>query len=100
MKRAAAVAIWVLPFAAVAFLVGTGLLLQTPLCRAYVCTDKVGRPYPGGAQPGPGREPLYQLGTIDLFQYFPQAALLFAPFAALGTAGGVLWRGAGWALLA
>jgi hypothetical protein len=42
-------------------------------------------------------EPLYELHTIDGFQYFPQAALCFAPFAWLGfPAGDVAWRALGW----
>jgi hypothetical protein len=45
--------------------------------------------------------PLYELKTIDGFQYFPQSALFFAPFAWLGTpVGDVAWRALGWLLYA
>jgi alpha-1,2-mannosyltransferase len=98
--KAVAAAAWVLPFAAVAILVGTGLMLQSPLCRVYACSDLVWRSYMGAAQHWLAREPLYDANTIYLFQYFPQAALLFVPFYALGAAGGVLWRAVGWGLFA
>lgn len=46
------------------------------------------------------REPLYDLTTIEGFQYFPQAALMFAPLAALGWPwGNILWRVLEWGLL-
>ncbi len=46
------------------------------------------------------REPLYDLTTIEGFQYFPPAALVFAPFAAMGWPwGNVLWRALEWGLL-
>jgi hypothetical protein len=47
------------------------------------------------------REDLYAQRAERGFQYLPTAALLFAPFAALGpVAGGLLWRGVGLALYA
>jgi hypothetical protein len=43
------------------------------------------------------RVPLYDLASNEGFQYFPQAALVAAPFAALGDAlGNLSWRLAGW----
>jgi hypothetical protein len=46
-------------------------------------------------------EPLYDLRNIDGFQYFPQSAILFSPFAFLGSPlGVVLWRAPAWALFA
>jgi alpha-1,2-mannosyltransferase len=57
---------------------------------------------PYGAYAEAGRhwlrhEPLYDLHSIDGFQYFPQAAIVFAPFAWLGSpAGDVAWRALGW----
>jgi hypothetical protein len=46
-------------------------------------------------------EPLYETVTIDGFQYFPQSAFLFAPFAWLGAPiGDVAWRAIGWILYA
>jgi len=42
-------------------------------------------------------EPLYDLSNIDGFQYFPPAALVFAPLAWLGSPlGDELWRALGW----
>jgi hypothetical protein len=98
--RAVTLAVWVVPFAVVATLLGTDLLLQSSLCKTYVCTDNVWRAYVGGARHWLLREPLYDLQTIDLFQYFPQAAILLIPFAALGKAGAILWRAFGWTLFA
>lgn len=47
------------------------------------------------------RQPLYQLDSIERFQYFPQAALLFVPFSLLGfPAGDLAWRALGWAAFA
>ncbi|MGB5810024.1 MAG: glycosyltransferase family 87 protein [Polyangiales bacterium] len=44
---------------------------------------------------------LYETTTVEGFQYFPQAAMLFAPFAAIGSPwGGFLWRAVSWGLLA
>jgi len=41
--------------------------------------------------------PLYDLGNIDGFQYFPTSALLFAPFSLLGgTAAHIAWRTLNW----
>jgi hypothetical protein len=46
-------------------------------------------------------KPLYETVTIDGFQYFPQAALLFSPFAWLGhPVGDVAWRALAWLLYA
>ncbi|MEM9727260.1 MAG: glycosyltransferase family 87 protein [Myxococcota bacterium] len=46
------------------------------------------------------QEPLYDMSTFEGFQYFPQAAIVFAPFAALGFPwGNVLWRVLMWTLL-
>lgn len=45
--------------------------------------------------------PLYETETIDGFQYFPQSALLLAPFAWFGSPwGDVAWRATNWALYA
>ena len=45
--------------------------------------------------------PLYETRTIDGFQYFPQSALLFSPFAWLGSPlGDTTWRALGWSLYA
>jgi len=45
--------------------------------------------------------PLYDLRTIDDFQYFPQAAIAFIPLELFGRAwGDVLWRALGVAMLA
>jgi hypothetical protein len=42
-------------------------------------------------------QPLYDLSNIDGFQYFPQSALIFTPFAWLGTpAGDIAWRAISW----
>src|SRR5262249_28591374 len=44
-------------------------------------------------------QPLYETRTIDGFQYFPQSALLFAPFTLLGkTLAGLIWRALWWEL--
>jgi hypothetical protein len=46
-------------------------------------------------------QPLYETNTIDHFQYLPHAAMVFAPFAWLGTpAGDIAWRAIGWSLFA
>src|SRR5438105_1275819 len=45
--------------------------------------------------------PLYDTRTVDDFQYFPQAAMLFGVLAPLGMPlGGIVWRGLGWGLFA
>lgn len=55
------------------------------------------REYMGAGQRWLSHEPLYDLGNIDGFQYFPQAALLFAPLAWLGSpVSDLLWRALGW----
>ncbi len=46
-------------------------------------------------------QPLYETRTIDGFQYLPQTAILFIPFAWLGSpAGDLVWRALGWTLYA
>lgn len=99
VRSAFAISVWVISFAAVAFLVGGGLLLKSSLCKTYACSDDVWRAYTGAARHWLARAPLYNLRNIDLFQYFPQAAIVLVPFSWLGAvAGGVVWRAAGWAL--
>ena len=45
------------------------------------------------------QQPLYDTRTIEGFQYFPQAAMLMAPFAWLGQPlGGLAWRALWWTL--
>ena len=45
--------------------------------------------------------PLYNPRTVDDFQYFPQAAMLFGVLAPLGTPlGSIVWRALGWGLFA
>ena len=47
------------------------------------------------------RQPLYDIRTIDDFQYLPHAAIVFSAFARLGApVGGIVWRLAGWGLFA
>lgn len=47
------------------------------------------------------RTPLYDLRSIDDFQYFPQSAIAAVPIAWLGQPwSGVVWRALGWGLLA
>lgn len=57
--------------------------------------------YMAAAERWLAHQPLYETRTIDGFQYFPQSALIFAPFAVLGpVAGAVCWRALWWALYA
>jgi alpha-1,2-mannosyltransferase len=71
-------------------------LILTALFTHHVST------IPYGVYAGAGRrwldsQPLYELKTIDGFQYFPQAAMLFAPLAWLGSPlGDVTWRALSW----
>src|SRR5262245_27433912 len=64
------------------------------------------QPLPFGVYAEAGRRwlqsrPLYDLSNIDGFQYFLPAALIFAPFAALGAPwGDLIWRAANWLRLA
>lgn len=86
----AGVALWILVYAAT-----IALLLDGRIDA---------RPYGVYAAAGArflAREPLYELVTIDNFQYFPQAAILFSPFSWLGSPWGDLaFRALGWTLLA
>jgi len=84
--RWAARVVWSVTFAIV-----TGLFLvkrwDTPPYTTYA----------GAGQRFLAHAPLYDLTNIDGFQYFPHAALIFAPFAWLGSpAGDVTWRAIGW----
>jgi hypothetical protein len=71
------------------------------LILAAVLTHHV-RAIPYGVYADAGRrwldaQPLYELKTIDGFQYFPQAAVLFAPLAWLGSPlGEIAWRALSW----
>jgi len=57
--------------------------------------------YSAAAERWLAHQPLYETQTIDGFQYFPQSAMLFAPFTLLGfTAASVAWRGLWWGLYA
>jgi hypothetical protein len=57
--------------------------------------------YSAAARHWRAHAPLYDLRTIDDFQYFPQAAIAFIPIEELGRAwGDVVWRALGVALLA
>ena len=57
--------------------------------------------YFAAAQRWLAHQPLYETQSIDGFQYFPQSAMLFAPFTLFGaTAANVAWRALWWALYA
>jgi alpha-1,2-mannosyltransferase len=59
------------------------------------------RVYAGAGQRWLAHEALYEAGTLEGFQYFPQAAMLLSLFARLGSPlGGVAWRALGWGLTA
>jgi alpha-1,2-mannosyltransferase len=88
--RQAAWLIWLVAFAIMIDLLLAGRLESIP----YHVYAAAGRRWLD-------RAPLYELKSIDGFQYFPQSALLFAPFAWLGTpVGDVAWRALGWLLYA
>jgi hypothetical protein len=78
-----------------AFLIVVVLLLAG---RAPTLSYRV---YEAAGRHWQARQPLYEDGTLEGFQYFPQAALLLSGFARWGSPlGGVLWRAAGWIALA
>ncbi|MEM7138353.1 MAG: glycosyltransferase family 87 protein [Myxococcota bacterium] len=57
--------------------------------------------YEAAGQDWTRRSALYETSAVEGFQYFPQAAMFFALFSALGSPwGGILWRALSWALLA
>jgi alpha-1,2-mannosyltransferase len=83
-------AIWVGAFGLMIALLLTGHLEAIP----YGVYEAAGRRWLAS-------QPLYETVTIDGFQYFPQSAMLFAPFTWLGPiAGAVTWRALGWLLYA
>ncbi len=82
--------IWAGVFAVMTFLLLAGYIHAVPYHE-----------YQTAGQRWLAHQPLYDLTNIDGFQYFPQAALVFAPFAKLGwPLGDVLWRAIGWGLYA
>ena len=87
--RGLAVLVWVVAFAVAIGLVATGRVECVPY-----------EVYAAAGQRWRAHAPLYELRTIDGFQYLPQAAILFVPFAWLGAAGAILWRAIGWAAYA
>src|SRR4051794_7095502 len=82
-----------------------GIWLAAFVTLVYVLLTHVIHPLPYGVYADAGRhwlqrKPLYDLRNIDGFQYFPPAALVFAPFTWLGSPlGGVAWRGVNWLAL-
>ncbi len=88
---ALAVLAWLVTYAVVGALVCTTTAYNTITYDVYVAA----------AQRWWAHAPLYDLSSVDDFQYLPHAALLFSPFAYLGTPlGELLWRGCCWALFA
>jgi hypothetical protein len=83
-----AVTSWAALFALAAFL----------LAGRHIATD-VWLVYSAAGRHWLAQTPLYATNTIDDFQYFSQAAMLFSALAQLGTPlGGIVWRALGWGL--
>lgn len=80
---------------------GTTFLIVVALLLAGRAPTLSYRVYEAAGRHWQARQPLYEDGTLEGFQYFPQAALLLSGFARLGTPlGGVLWRASGWIAIA
>jgi alpha-1,2-mannosyltransferase len=83
--------LWCTTFFVVSALLLTG---RAPTTLSY-------RVYAAAGQHWLARQPLYESGTLEGFQYLPQSAMIFAIFAWLGSpTGDLLWRAAGWIGLA
>src|SRR4051812_14422560 len=82
------------------YLWGTTFLIVVALLLAGRAPTLSYRVYEAAGHDWQARHPLYRDGTLEGFQYFPQAALLFSGFARLGPLGGVLWRASGWVAIA
>ena len=84
---------------AVALYLGELLVMATRIVRHSRYLDSWWV-YAVAAESWSSRGPLYKKG-VDGFQYLPQAAILFAPFARLGSpAGDITWRAVSWVVLA
>ena len=94
-----AISLWCLAFLSAALVVIFWARVSTwRVCHVYLCFDVTGV-YGAAAQHWLARAPLYEMDTIDNFQYLPQAAILYIPFKWLGvTLGGIVWRATGWGL--
>ena len=88
---ALAVLAWLVTYSVVGALVCTTTVYNTITYDVYVAA----------ARHWWAHAALYDLTSVDDFQYLPHAALLFSPFVYLGTPLGELaWRGVCWALCA
>jgi len=85
------VAVWL-----VSFVVVIGLLIG-----GYLHRDVPYQVYTGAGRHWLAHAPLYNINSIDGFQYLPQTAILFSLFSWMGSpAGDVSWRLVGWAVYA
>jgi hypothetical protein len=78
----------------------TFLLIALRVVRGHQLVD-CWRVYAAAGQRLWARQPLYDIHTIDDFQYFPHAAIVFSAVTRLGApVSGIVWRLVGWGLFA